>query len=651
MNNTDFYTFFRGFVRTKNKMSKMRFKNVPDEELMSLKKAEYFDEFAGILAQDTVLIDVDNSDMADRLYKIVQEDEIPCAVMETTRGLHFYFKNDGTFTQCATGVLLAIGVYADIKVGVKNSYSILKFNGKDREVIYDKFDDEEYATIPSYLKPVETKISLYGMEDGDGRNNALFSYILILKNLGMTDKDIKKTLCYINKYIFDEPLNENELATITRNESFEVEENNVTTYSNSTEFFTDKGTFLFNKFAKYIVSKYNIKKIDGQLAIYYNGVYITDTKYIERAMIEEIPLLNAGKRNETLNYINILLLQNEKVSDAKYIAFNNGILDIETGELIEFSPDIVITNRIPHNYVATAYSEKVDNLMNRLSCGDKQIRAVMEEMAGYLFFRKQELRKSFLLVGNKANGKSTFLDMLVTMIGQENVSSIDLAELGDRFKTAELFGKLANIGDDIGDEFISNPAVFKKLVSGDRLNAEYKGKDPFDFMSYAKLIFSANEIPRIKDKTGAVLDRMVIIPFNATFSKTDADFDPYIKYKLRSEECIEYLIILAVEGLKRVLENESFSESEVIIKTTKEYEIGNNPILMFLSVCKEEGKELCNNSIKTVYQWYQEFCISNGYQVVSNIEFGKRLKSLGRYSITPKYIKGKTVRIVEYNEL
>lgn len=637
MNKTNFHDFFRGYVRTENKMSKMRFKDIPDEKLLSLRKAEFYSEYAGILAKDTVLIDVDDADMADRLYKIIQRDEIPCAVMETTRGLHFYFKNDGTYDKCMTGVMLAIGVYADIKVGCKNSYSILKFGDKTREVIYDKFEDEEYTTPPKYLKPVETKISLYKLSDGDGRNNALFSYILILKSLGMDEREIKHTLSLINAYIFDEPLSENELVTITRNESF----NDV-----KPEFFTSKGTFLFNVFADYLVKKYKIKKIDSQLAIYHNGVYVTDTKYIERAMIEEIPLLNTGKRNETLNYINVLLLKNEKVSDARYIAFENGILDIETGRLRAFSPDIVITNRIPHRYNATAYSEKVDKLMDRLSCNDKQIRAVMEEMAGYLFFRKQELRKSFLLVGNKANGKSTFLDMLVTMIGQENVSSIDLAELGDRFKTAELFGKLANIGDDIGDEFISNPAVFKKLVSGDRLNAEFKGKNPFDFMSYAKLIFSANEIPRIKDKTGAVLDRMVIIPFNATFSKNDPDFDPYIKYKLRSEECIEYLIVLAVEGLKRVLENESFSTSDVIAKTTKEYEIGNNPILLFLSMLKEEGRDICNNSSKTVYEWYQNFCLSNGYQIISNIEFSKRIKTLGGYDIISKCVKGKTVRVI-----
>ena len=85
------------------------------------------------------------------------------------------------------------------------------------------------------------------------------------------------------------------------------------------------------------------------------------------------------------------------------------------------------------------------------------------------------------------------------LLGEENIASLDLKELGDRFKTAEMFGKLANIGDDIGDEFIANPAIFKKLVTGERVSAERKGQNPFEFNNYSKLLFSANNIPRIKE--------------------------------------------------------------------------------------------------------------------------------------------------------
>ena len=269
-------------------------------------------------------------------------------------------------------------------------------------------------------------------------------------------------------------------------------------------------------------------------------------------------------------YLNLLIRDNAPTSDANLIAFKNGIYNIMTDEFLPFSPEIIITNKINWDYNPAAYSELVDNTLNKIACHDKQIRMLLEEVIGYCLYRRNELGKAFILIGDRANGKSTFLDMVKTMLGDENIASLDLGELGDRFKTAELFGKLANIGDDIGDEFIANASVFKKLVTGDRINVERKGQDPFEFNNYAKLLFSANNIPRIKDKTGAVQRRLAIIPFDAKFSVDDPDYRPYIKYELREQECIEYMILLGIEGLKRVLLNQKFTDSTRVERELEE---------------------------------------------------------------------------------
>jgi putative DNA primase/helicase len=262
-------------------------------------------------------------------------------------------------------------------------------------------------------------------------------------------------------------------------------------------------------------------------------------------------------------------------------------------------------------------------------------------VVGFTFYRRNELRKSFILTGEKSNGKSTYLDMLKTLLGEENITSLDLKDLGDRFKTAELFGKLACLGDDIGDEFIANPAMFKKLVSGERVTVEKKGQDPFDFNSYAKLLFSANAIPRIKDKSGAVISRLIIIPFNATFSPDDPDFDPNIRTKIRTDECMEYLIQLGIQGLKRVLERNKFTVSTKVQKELEEYEESNNPILMWL----KEDPKIENEVTKDVYRVYCDFCISNSYQPMSHIEFSKFIKKREHMDIAVKSINGKQYRI------
>lgn len=228
-----------------------------------------------------------------------------------------------------------------------------------------------------------------------------------------------------------------------------------------------------------------------------------------------------------------------------------------------------------------------------------------------------------MLTGGKANGKSTYLTMLQNVLGQENYTSLDLSQLGERFKTAELFGKLANIGDDIDDGFIKDTSIFKKIVSGDTVNVEKKGADPFDMNPYCKLLFSANTIPRMKDGTGAVTDRIIIVPFNATFSPYDDDFDPFIRYKLEEPVVMEYLINLGLAGLKKLLIDNKFVTSKKIQDKMEEYELENNPIKLFFK--ETDISDIENKSTASVYQNYQGFCTVNSLQPISRINFTKKV--------------------------
>lgn len=629
--------FFKGYVPTKNKKCLLPFKGVPASKLQTLEQVKTLSEYAGILDDKAILIDVDDYEQSEILMHIVEELQLACRVYKTSRGKHFLFMNvdeSGTYLQDKNKIKcsLACGlINIDIKVGCNNSYSILKYGDKDREIIYDIYPDEEYQTLPKWLLPIRYTMDFLEMGSGDGRNQALFNYILTLQSSDFTVEECRETIRLINRYIMKDPLEENELEIILRDDAF-----------SKPVFFNKRGTFLFDKFATYIKNNNHVIKINNQMHVYKDGIYVDGLKRIESEMIKHVSNLNRSKRAEVLTYLDLLLDgENTKMSDANLIAFKNGVFNIETGEFLDFSPEYVIVNKINFDYVENAYSEITDRTLNKLACGDESIRMLLEEVIGYTFYRRNELRKAFILIGDKANGKSTYLDMIKTLLGDRNTAALDLKELGDRFKTAEIFGKLANIGDDIGDDFIPNPAVFKKLVSGDRLNAERKGQDPFDFNNYAKLLFSANNIPRIKDKSGAVINRLVIIPFNAYFTADDPDYDPYIKYKLRSDESMQYLIQIGIQGLKRVLKNRQFTVSEKVQKELEEYEENNNPILMFF---KEEPK-IENEPTKVVYRKYSEFCLANSFNPMSNIEFSKQVKKHLKMEIVTKSISGKKHRI------
>lgn len=617
---------FRGYVPTKDKKCLKKFKNATDLE--NYRQVKNLPEFAGILAEDVILIDVDDYDQSEIMMNMVEELQLRCRVYETSRGKHFLFKN-GDVESNKIHTKLACGLEADIKLGTRNSYSILKFNGKERKIIYDIFEDEEYETVPKYFTPIKTNLDFLNMEAGDGRNQSLFNYILTLQSNDFSVDEARTTIELINKFVLTDKLDDDELQTILRDDAFKK------------PIFFSKGKFLFDKFAVYLKNNNHIVRINNQLHIYHEGIYIEGQSEIEAAMIEHIPNLNRSKRTEITSYLDILIRKNVKPGSANLIAFKNGIYDLDTDEMLDFSPDIIITNKINHNFNPSAYNELADKTLDKLACGDKAVRALLEEAIGYCFFRRNELRKSFILTGDKKNGKSTYLAVLKELLGDENTSALDLNELGDRFSSASLFGKLANIGDDIADDFIANPAIFKKIVSGDWIKGENKGQKEFFFKPYCKLIFSANNIPRIKDKSGAVLDRLVIIPFDAQFDKNDPDFDPYIKYKLIQEESLEYLIVLGLKGLKRVLENQSFTRSDKVQRSITEYQETNNPILLFF----KEDVKIVNEPTNEVYKKYNEFCLANSFTPMSNIEFSKQVKKHYGLEIKSKSINGKKYRI------
>ena len=619
---------FRGYVPTRNKQCLEKFKGV--EKLKTRSEVQDLDEYAGILGEETILIDVDDAETSELLFRIVQDLELKCRVYATTRGKHFLFKNCGvkkSWTKCT----LAVGITTDGKVGANNSYEILKSGGVERPILYD-FPEGEIQELPKWLTPVKSNYDFPNLGEGDGRNQTLFNYILTLQSDDFTKEEARECIRLINRYVLKKPLSDKELDVILRDEAFQKQ-----------SFFKGR-SFQHDRFAEYLKRDSHIAKINGRLHIYQDGIYTPSAEAIEKAMVTLIPFLKDAQRKETLKQLN-LICDTRQPASPELIAFSNGLYNIRDDSFKEFTPDVVITNKIPWPYNPAAYNELLDHTLDKIACNRPEIRALLEEMIGSTFYRSNTVAggRSFILTGEGANGKSTILVALKTLLGVQNIASLDLKELGDRFKTAELFGKLANIGDDIGDEFIANASVFKKLVTGDRVNVERKGQDPFEFNNYSKFLFSANNIPRIKDKTGAVQRRLVIVPFDAKFTPNDADFRPFIKDELCEQGSMEYLALLGLQGLKRVLGNAQFTTSTRVQGQLDEYEENNNPIIGFINEVGLDGIE--NEATDSVYRRYKEYCIANNFQALSKIEFSRQITKRCGFTTVPKWIRNRKTRV------
>ena len=146
-------TFYKGYGPTQNKKCLMKFKGVDASELMTAEQVQSLPEYAGILAPDAVLYDNDDMQQSELFLEICDKEGIRCKVLQSRSGMHFLFKNS-RIDKCYTKTKVACGLTFDIKSGFKNSYEVLKIDGKERTVLYDILEGEEYQEVPKWLFPI-----------------------------------------------------------------------------------------------------------------------------------------------------------------------------------------------------------------------------------------------------------------------------------------------------------------------------------------------------------------------------------------------------------------------------------------------------------------------------------------------------------------
>lgn len=274
--------FFKAFTPTKPNSKEPAFSYTKAENHFSLQEMQTKEGFIGLLADDAIMLDADTEESSEALMEIIKGEKLSCMVTqrENGRGIHALFYNmNATVPQNHTKVMLACGIAVDIKIGAKNGYDCLKYQGDERYIVYD---NPQYQNLPKCFFPLKGyKADFSSLDEGDGRNQALFNYILTLQSFDFTNEEIRETIGILNKYVLKKPLSEKELNVILRDEAFKKQ-----------SFF--KGTkFLHDKFATYLKNDNHIIKLNGQLHIYKSGVYVPRKILIEKAIILIIAVIAA----------------------------------------------------------------------------------------------------------------------------------------------------------------------------------------------------------------------------------------------------------------------------------------------------------------------------------------------------------------------
>lgn len=385
--------------------------------------------------------------------------------------------------------------------------------------------------------------------------------------------------------------------------------------------YSDEGKLQLNPniFVEYFLKRNKVLLYRGEVFYEYHhcGVWYTLPDYKLLRCIRE--MVHAVKKNiyrawvgeKVVEMLKLAAPEADQMDSQKHLVnIANGMLDINSFELLPHSPEYLSTIQIPVKYDPAAKCERFEKFVNEIMDGDTEKERVLQEIVGYLLTAEIMIHKAFFFYGEGSNGKSLFLDLVAMLIGEENVSSLSLQDLASPYNRASLIGKMVNISteNEISTKGF-NSQYFKAIVSGERVQAEKKYCDPMSYFPTCKLVFAVNNLPYSADKSHGLYRRILILPFNRRFDGKNAD--KHLKKKLQKE--LAGILNWALVGLKRLrMQDYEFSESVSIEEAISRYKQEQNPILDYMTEMLEKAGQQDRVARAAVIESYQTWCRRNG---------------------------------------
>ena len=577
---------------------------------------------AGLLLNSkVVVVDFDNDNVGESDIINYFETHYPTLTVKTSRGTHFYYSiPNGLGIKNGADKITVGGFQVDYKTGNK-SYAIVKHKGVERTRNGD-LTLKDLPALPIEMYPLAKAKNISGLTEGDGRNNALFYHLRLIREQ-KSDLDINTLADFINNVVLGESINKKELATLLESVS-SLEINNNGQYNGDPKDMIS--------FAEFICKELDIKIYNYNLYFKDGLNYSKDKIKLNKAINKHLRLRRAQMTElDAQLYIYADLVDPKQKFSVKLrngVIMEDTVVDYNCG----FTPFYLDVT-----YDSEAYDKHVDDFLNFICCGRADMRTVIEEILGHILLVDRFPHKIFFLTGSGANGKSTFVEMITKWCGDLS-SHVDIANFDDGTSLISLVGKVVNVADDVDAIYLEKSKNLKTMASGNTVGARAIYSQPITLKNTATLIFTANEPPVFKDKSDGIGRRLLIIPFENKVKERTYNLDEL----LSSDNAKSYLLNLALAGVRRILNNKlELTGSETIEGATKQYYLDNDSVLAYLN----DFPAIDNNPVSSVYEAYEEYCEDSNLKAISRVKFTKRLKSLG-YDIGVKKILGKTVRVI-----
>ena len=388
-----------------------------------------------------------------------------------------------------------------------------------------------------------------------------------------------------------------------------------------------------NAIFNYLCEEMDMFVLGGVPWIYDGGVYRADVSgatlktRIRELILPEFIKSTTIKRIFDL-FVSAAELQAtyESLNDypASWICFRNGFYDPITRKMIPHDPRYKAVNMIPHEFDPEAHPEgPAVEAWLQFIVPEPQDREMLLEFAGYCMTRDTRQQKFMILSGEGGTGKSTLIKLIERMIGADNLSSISLGELSQRFAAFGLLGKLLNSCADLELTALEDVSVLKKVLGEDTIRAEQKGRDAFPFRSFAKLIFSTNQLPVVKGEMSSAFYRRLLV---LTMDRRPAVRRPDLFDELAKE--LPYFIKICVEALSRMYERGTILSSDHSAEAVARLRRESDTVAAFLHDCvvRKHGGRLERGYL---HEKYITYCYSAERQHLTKNNFFKSLRLKG----------------------
>ena len=307
----------------------------------------------------------------------------------------------------------------------------------------------------------------------------------------------------------------------------------------------------------------------------------------------------------------------------------NGTIDLRTGELRPHKQEDLITKLIDVPYDRNAACPVWEAFIQRIMHDDPDLIRFLQKLVGYSLTGNTGEQVMFMLYGTGANGKSTFIDTLLSLLGdyglqtptetllnrKENAMSNDIARLrGARFVSAvesEHGRKLAEV-------------QVKRLTGGDVITARFLYHEYFRFIPEFKLVLAMNNKPIIEGSDHGIWRRIRVIPFTVTIPPEEQDKN--LGEKLKNE--LAGILRWSVEGALR-WQKEGLEAPESVKVMTENYRAEMDVLADFIKECCDVSDPNAETPFQDLYFRYQDWCIAEDEEPISKKEFARRLTERG----------------------